>query len=130
MRLLDVRTLAFSEFPDDKTRPKYAIASHRWAVDEATFEDVNEGRKKSSAGYRKVEDFVRYVRENVSVDWLWIDTCCINKKDAVELSYAINSMFKWYRGAELCIAHLSSTTAATPPSEIGQDEWFRRGWTL
>jgi hypothetical protein len=128
MRLLDVNTLIFTEFLDETALPKYAIASHRWGHEEITFEDVQEGRNKSSVGYRKVEAFAQYVQKNVaSVDWLWIDTCCINKKDAAELSYSINSMFRWYRNAELCIARLA---AATQQSEIGQDEWFQRGWTL
>lgn len=128
MRLLNVQTLKITEFQDEKALPKYAIASHRWEQEEATFEDVQEGRNKSSARYRKVEAFAQYVRKNVaSVDWLWIDTCCINKKDAVELSYSINSMFRWYRSAEVCIARLAS---ATQQSNIGQDEWFYRGWTL
>ncbi|KAF1818520.1 uncharacterized protein K489DRAFT_374151 [Dissoconium aciculare CBS 342.82] len=131
MRLLNVNTLTFTEFLEDKTRPRYAIVSHRWGNEEVTFEDVQEGRKKSSAGYQKVEAFVQYVRDNIKpVCWLWIDTCCINKKDAVELSYAINSMFRWYRNAELCIAQLASIATGTLPSDIGQDEWFRRGWTL
>jgi hypothetical protein len=128
MRLLDVKTLKLTDFPDEILLPKYAIASHRWGREEATFEDVQEERNKSSAGYRKVEAFAQYVQMHVaSVDWLWIDTCCINKKDAAELSYSINSMFRWYRNAEICIARLA---AATQQSDIGQDEWFHRGWTL
>jgi hypothetical protein len=27
---------------------------------------------------------------------MWVDTCCIDKRNAVELSEAINSMFRWY----------------------------------
>lgn len=128
MRLLNVNTLTFTECLEDKTRPQYAIASHRWGEEEATYEDVRDGRKKSSAGYQKVEAFARFVREKVAtVEWLWIDTCCINKASDAELSYAINSMFKWYRDAEICIARLSGTTQR---SDIGQDEWFCRGWTL
>lgn len=29
------------------------------------------------------------------VEWLWIDTCCINQDSEAELSEAVNSMFKW-----------------------------------
>jgi hypothetical protein len=131
MRLLDVNTLKFSEFLDDKPRPRYAIASHRWGDEEATFKDVKEGRNQSSAGHKKVEAFAQYVREKIaSLDCLWIDTCCINKESDAELSYAINSMFKWYRNAEVCITLLAGIETATRRSDIGQDEWFRRGWTL
>jgi hypothetical protein len=37
----------------------------------------------------------------------WIDTCCIDKTSSAELSEAINSMFQWYRNAEVCYAYLS-----------------------
>jgi hypothetical protein len=130
MRLLNVSTLDFKEFHDDATRPKYVIASHRWGADEATYRDVKEGLvDKDSAGYKKVESFAKYTRGNVqNVDWLWIDTCCINKDSDAELSYSINSMFRWYRDSELCIAYLAGAT--TTIEDFEHDEWFRRGWTL
>jgi hypothetical protein len=127
MRLLHVRSLNFTEFHDDAQRPKYAIASHRWCVDEAKFRDVEQGRNKDSAGFKKVEAFAKFVNDNVKdIEWLWIDTCCINKDSDAELSYSINSMFKWYRNADLCIAYLTTQNLES----LEQDEWFRRGWTL
>lgn len=41
------------------------------------------------------------------VKWLWIDTCCINKDSAAELSEAINSMFRWYLNAAVCLAYVA-----------------------
>ncbi len=32
-----------------------------------------------------------------SYKYAWIDTCCIDKTNNVELSEAINSMFRWYK---------------------------------
>ncbi|KAH6714351.1 hypothetical protein BKA61DRAFT_632289 [Leptodontidium sp. MPI-SDFR-AT-0119] len=29
-------------------------------------------------------------------EYIWIDTCCIDKTSSAELSEAINSMFRWY----------------------------------
>lgn len=145
MRLLHVKTLQFSEFVDDATRPKYVIASHRWTADEASYKEVKDGiaaqeLAADNAGHRKVKAFARYVREKVaSVDWLWIDTCCINKESDAELSYSINSMFKWYRNAELCLVFLAgvvdvadsaTVSPASAWASFEQDEWFRRGWTL
>ena len=40
-------------------------------------------------------------------EYIWIDSCCIDKTSSSELSEAINSMFNWYRGAEVCYAYLS-----------------------
>jgi hypothetical protein len=131
MRLLDVQTLEFEEFHDDATRPKYVIASHRWGSDEAKFKDVLKQRNRGSDGFQKIKAFARYVRDHISgVRWLWIDTCCINKDSAAELSEAINSMFQWYRDAELCIAYLPNVEAAEDVAAFKHDEWFRRGWTL
>lgn len=69
--------------------------------------------------------------------YIWIDSCCIDKTSSSELSEAINSMFNWYRDAQLCYAFLADV-----PSESGSDDprahgsrfrrsrWFTRGWTL
>ena len=73
-------------------------------------------------------------------DWIWIDTCCINKDSSTEVSEAINSMYQWYRNAELCLAYLrdvsSKPEGSTGPTyeaflfEFRDSEWFTRGWTL
>jgi hypothetical protein len=130
MRLLNVNTLKLVEFSEDK-RPAYAIASHRWDEHEATFADVRDAQNTASVGYQKVKDFAEYVEKHVSgVDWLWIDTCCINKDSAAELSKAINLMFEWYRQADVCLAYLRDVEEAGDEVRFQQSEWFERGWTL
>ncbi|KAJ4296415.1 hypothetical protein N0V90_006460 [Kalmusia sp. IMI 367209] len=97
--------------------PPYAILSHTWSLntkDEVTFEEISNGTGKDKKGYEKV----RFCGEQAAQDGLeyfWIDTCCINKEDKAELSYAINSMFRWYRNAARCYVYLSdvSTTSIT-----------------
>jgi hypothetical protein len=37
--------------------------------------------------------------------------CCTDKSSSAELSEAINSMFEWYRGAQVCYAYLEDVTA-------------------
>lgn len=85
------------------------------------------------------------------IDYVWIDTCCINKSptaDIRELSQAINSMFRWYKEAQVCYALLLDVSMnpveyQAPPKvpknrseyerRIGSFEesvWFERGWTL
>ena len=130
MRLLHIDTLEFAEFADEK-RPIYAIASHRWQKEEVTFKEVNERRNTKKKGYQKVRKFAKYIRDNVpKVKWLWIDTCCINKDSAAELSEAINLMFKWYRNAAICLAYLADVDAAGDEQSFKKSEWFERGWTL
>lgn len=132
MRLLCVDSLEFAVYHDASKRPKYAIASHRWFDDaEASFEDVQKRQNTKKRGYAKIEAFARYIKDNIpSVRWLWIDTCCINKDSAAELSEAINLMFRWYREAELCLAYLADVKAVEDKRGFQQSEWFQRGWTL
>jgi hypothetical protein len=70
--------------------------------------------------------------------YFWVNTCCIDKKNAIELGAAINSMFRWYQNAARCYVYL--TDVSKP--DIGVDNqraweevfrksrWFTRGWTL
>lgn len=131
MRLLHTHTLQLEEFRDDK-RPPYVAASHRWlSNNEATFQDIRDGRNTTSDGYHKVKAFARYIRDNIPhVKLLWIDTCCIDKSNAAELSKTINLMFEWYRSAELCLAYLADVDTVTNRCSFEESEWFKRGWTL
>lgn len=137
MRLLNVHDLSFRVFLGEGT-PRYVTASHRWGEEtETTIKDVQKRRNTDKIGYRKMEGFAQYVREHIPhVDWLWIDTCCINQESDREVSEAVNSMFRWYHNAVVCLAYLADVT----PSEVVGDVkcmddfrhsvWFKRGWTL
>ncbi|RYP66041.1 hypothetical protein DL769_006143 [Monosporascus sp. CRB-8-3] len=135
MRLINVETSRLEEFPDDRT-PPYAILSHTWGSDfeELTFRDVDKGEMdKPGVGSVKFRGCCEQAR-NEGLKYIWIDTCCINKIDLVELSEAINSMFRWYRRASVCYAYLSDVPSDQDPREDGSkfriSRWFRRGWTL
>ena len=133
MRLLNVFTLRFGSNLHGKI-PSYAIASHRWTRDESTFEELEKDLNKrdtSTSGYKKIVGFAEFVKLHLPhVEWIWIDTCCINKKDGPELSEAIISMCRWYREAEVCLAYLADVERTDDLSELKQSDWFRRGWTL
>uniref|UniRef100_A0A0C4DJ19 Heterokaryon incompatibility domain-containing protein n=1 Tax=Fusarium oxysporum (strain Fo5176) TaxID=660025 RepID=A0A0C4DJ19_FUSOF len=53
-------------------------------------------------GYQKIKKFGQEAANN-GFDWVWVDTCCIDKKSSAELSEAINAMFRWYRNAQMSI---------------------------
>ena len=143
MRLLERKdTDEFSLTKDlVKNIPAYAILSHIWGDDnqEVTYEDLAEGSGKFKAGYQKI----RFCGEQAAHDGLryfWVDTCCINKTDAVELQKSINSMFRWYQNAVKCYVYLSDVSI--PNEKVENDSsfdvelvfrtarWFTRGWTL
>ena len=133
MRLLNTKSLQFGEFFDSQI-PKYAILSHRWGDDEVTFQEFRKGKKQEGQGYAKIRRCCA-LAENRGFDWVWIDTCCIDKKSSAELSEAINSMFRWYGKAGECYAHLSDIAWESRDLEASKEAfrlslWFTRGWTL
>jgi Heterokaryon incompatibility protein (HET) len=121
--------------------PPYVILSHTWGADndEVTFDDLKNGLGKSKAGYRKIQFCAKQARKD-GIQFVWVDTCCINKANHVELSEAITSMFRWYRNAVKCYVYLSDVSARkrdnsgqtqrTWVSAFRRSRWFTRGWTL
>jgi hypothetical protein len=159
MRLLHTETLIL-ETPTDVVRP-YAILSHRWLADreEVSFEDLQNMQVhpvchfvrasaclylppihtkeptfppnvQSKQGYEKFRGACEHAFR-AGLEYIWIDTCCINKTSSAELSEAINSMYAWYQGSAVCYVYLH---------DVGDDEdlqsgfekadWLQRGWTL
>ena len=125
---------------NDRNVPLYAILAHTWGEEEVTFQDVEAGTGKSKAGWEKI-DFCAAQAAADGLQYFWVDTCCINKKNAVELAQGMNSMFSWYQRAEKCYVFLSdvSVVELKTPDESAQDvweqafrgsRWFNRGWTL
>ena len=133
MRLLNTKSLQFEEFFDSQI-PKYAILSHRWGDEEVTFQEFRKGKKRDSQGYAKITQCCD-LADSRDYRWVWIDTCCIDKKSSAELSEAINSMWHWYSKAGECYAYLSDVTwedGDYDASKVAfrQSIWFTRGWTL
>ncbi|KAI6147955.1 hypothetical protein BKA82DRAFT_239798 [Pisolithus tinctorius] len=96
----------------------------------------NEIRRR--AGYEKIIKSCEQAKKD-GYRWIWIDTCCIDKRSSAELSEAINSMYQWYHESQKCYAHLNDVCGTFFPSEQdlskfnkanGWPEWFLRGWTL
>ena len=130
MRLFNVYNRKLVQFYANV--PSYVVASHRWAVaTETSYQDVEKQRNTRKDGYKKLEGFVEYVKAHIPhVEWLWIDTCCINQRNDAELSDAVNSMFKWYHNADVCLAYLTDVSDRGNEDEFTCSEWFFRGWTL
>lgn len=124
MRLLNTTTLQVEYCGDGAQR--YAVLSHRWVEEEVTFQDIENGSAKSKKGYKKLEDCCKLAR-NQGHDWVWIDTCCIDKSSSAELNEAINSMYAWYQRSSICYAYLDDVTGL---DTLGASLWFTRGWTL
>jgi hypothetical protein len=123
MWLLNTHSLKLEAFLGDT--PSYAILSHRWENEELSFGDIT-AEHRHLKGYHKVEAFCKEARRN-HFEYVWVDTCCIDKKSSAELGEAINSMYMWYEQADICYAYLCDVDGA---NDIAQSSWFTRGWTL
>ncbi|KAI8715236.1 HET domain-containing protein [Fusarium sp. LHS14.1] len=132
MRLINARSLEVEEFVDNQI-PKYAILSHRWGEGEVTFQDMSTPAAMKKRGYIKIEKAASQAQED-GLDFVWIDTCCIDKTSSAELSEAINSMMSWYEKSERCYAYLADVQSDTSEDELeaffANSSWFTRGWTL
>ncbi|KAI4865454.1 HET-domain-containing protein [Hypoxylon rubiginosum] len=140
MHLLNTTTRQVSQVPNGE-RWKYAILSHTWGSEEITFQELNKYHERrfrgsiySRAGYQKIRGCCDRAKRD-GYDWVWIDTCCIDKTSSAELSEAINSMFKWYRESKVCYVFLSDVSDpnedfSTNNSSFRASRWFTRGWTL
>ncbi|KAF2175902.1 hypothetical protein K469DRAFT_51986 [Zopfia rhizophila CBS 207.26] len=113
LRLEDDGQFSLVEFIGDNI-PRYAILSHTWGADneELTLKDLAEGTGKSKAGYKKIR-FCGTQAANDGLKFSWVDTCCIDKSSSMELSEAINSMFRWYHNATKCYVYLSDVDLLT-----------------
>ncbi|KAI1317875.1 hypothetical protein F5Y16DRAFT_414554 [Xylariaceae sp. FL0255] len=121
--------------------PPYAILSHTWGPDEIVYADLADKRNdwQQKAGYDKIRFCAEQARRQ-GLRYFWVDTCCIDKSDAIELQTAINSMFRWYCDAKICYVYLSDVSSSTATSTqnsvatwetaFQDSRWFTRGWTL
>ncbi|KAF3811171.1 Vegetative incompatibility protein HET-E-1 [Colletotrichum gloeosporioides] len=160
MRLINVETLELEEFFDEDT-PEFAILSHTWGKEEVSFQDlcwVHDYEKnrmiyaslgdlmsqighnmtnkaiaiRQRAGFDKIVQSARLAKES-ELNYVWIDTCCIDKASSAELSEAINSMFRWYQRSAVCFAFLSDVDLRGESYggvRFEVSRWFTRGWTL
>ena len=112
MRLLHTSTLKVEDFYG--SIPPYAILSHTWESEEVSYQDLPQEHAKQMQGYSKIKSCCAQAASD-GFEYVWIDTCCIDKSSSAELSEAINSMFAWYQNAEICYAFLADVSEHDDP---------------
>lgn len=135
MYLLNTSTFKLHSFLGAKV-PPYVILSHTWGDGEVLFQDI----EKPASHYRQLQSFSKIekccaIARSDGWEYVWIDNCCIDQKSSAELSEAINSMYRWYKDAEVCYAYLADISVAvgstdSPRKKLRESRWFTRGWTL
>ncbi|KAJ8127443.1 hypothetical protein O1611_g6192 [Lasiodiplodia mahajangana] len=147
MRLLNTDSLVVQDFSGLKI-PPYSILSHTWGKDECLFQDLREATEPKKAGFTKIKRAAQKARDD-GFNYIWVDNCCIDKSSSVELSEAINSMYQWYKAAQVCYAYLVDipTSSSVVHRQVDRStveeplafdthglfrksRWFTRGWTL
>jgi hypothetical protein len=142
MRLLKAnKDGSFGEewFSEEKA-PPFAILSHTWSTeadDEVKLQDIKDGTCTYKPGFQKLL-FCSKQAKHDGLQYFWIDTCSIDQTNHVELSEAINSMYRWYQKAAKCYVYLSDVSIYTQDakshleweSAFHTSRWFTRGWTL
>jgi hypothetical protein len=150
MRLLDTGTSELNEFfastaiPDfgakglhnvgdgGNTIPTYAILSHVWDPEEVSFQEMVGDRMLAERkhGFPKIRRSCAQAQRD-GYQYIWIDTCCIDKTSSTELSEAINSMYTWYRDSAVCYVLLADVyNSKKKGHDFFTSRWFTRGWTL
>ncbi len=121
-----------------------------------TFQHIDQEDRDEKKGFAKIRWCCQQAMKD-TLEWAWVDTCCIDKTSSAELSEAINSMYNWYREAQACYVYLEDVP--NPDAEIEADSesdsdsdphlecgfgpavsrwdrrsrsarWFTRGWCL
>ena len=110
-----ILSIGLEEFNDNDI-PPYAVLSHTWESrpeHEVLFSDFPMETRvlERKPGYAKLVNFCS-IAKSKGYNYAWMDTCCINKTSTTELAEAINSMYKLYQQAGICIAYLSDFDSA------------------
>ena len=134
MYLIHTRRLRLQYFSAPPA--EYAILSHVWTNRELSFQEAQRYTGESpslGANGGKVQAACRYAVSE-GFEWLWVDTCCIDKTNSNDLSEAINCMYSWYASATVCYAYLADVPTvrrtADYASSFVKSKWHTRGWTL
>jgi len=133
MYLLNTYTLRLESFVNAEPG-SYAILSHRWAGEEASFQQVSDLHNLKTTGAEKVIKCCELAR-NDGYRYCWVDTVCIDKRASAELSEAINSMYRWYVESGVCYVYMNDVHASSGDHpdfepEFKNSLWFTRCWTL
>ncbi|KAG2353482.1 heterokaryon incompatibility protein-domain-containing protein [Suillus spraguei] len=110
----------------------YVMLSHRWEGTEPLLHDI-QGKVVYDldpvGGIAKLQSFCETARDK-GYRWAWVDTCCIDQTNNVEVQQSVNSMFIWYRHSTLTIIYLSDVPPSSQPGALANSAWNTRGWTV
>jgi hypothetical protein len=147
-RLLHTETLEVQGFGDEAL-PKYAAVSHTWSDEDLVLADLDDRDcARQKVGYEKLLQLCVISRTIYNLQWVWIDTICVDHSSEAEVEEAVQAEFKLFRDSEICLAHLDDVFwpteghSATDSCQditrsdadvvrlLGKSKWMKRCWTL
>lgn len=112
MRLINAHTLKLNDVRDENIE-RFAILSHRWEDGEVSFQEMqNPTAASNMKGFMKIQKSCQHAVKS-SCNYVWVDTCCVNKKSSTEPTEAINSMYRWYQASALSYVFFLDVHAKT-----------------
>ncbi|KAG1736630.1 uncharacterized protein EDB91DRAFT_1348004 [Suillus paluster] len=109
------------------------MLSHRWEGTEPLLHEIKDKvvyELNAAGGLVKLQSFCNLVRSKTEYHWAWVDSCCIDQTNNVELQTSLDSMFAWYRHAKLTLVYLSDVSPSPQPGALARSAWNTRGWTV
>ncbi|KAG1726958.1 uncharacterized protein EDB91DRAFT_899040 [Suillus paluster] len=108
------------------------MLSHRWEGTEPLLHDIQDRvvyKLTSGGSIAKLQLFCKTARD-AGYHWAWVDTCCIDQKNSVELQKSLNSMFTWYHHSALTVVYLADVPPSSKSGALAKSAWNTRGWTV
>jgi hypothetical protein len=108
------------------------MLSHRWGEQEPLLHDIKDKAVyalKEAGRFMKLQSFCKIARR-AGYHWAWVDTCCIDQNNHVELQKSLNSMFTWYHHSALTVVYLSDVLPSSESGALAKSAWNTRGWTV
>jgi hypothetical protein len=109
-----------------------AMLSHRWGEQELLLHDIKDKavyESKEAGRFMKLRSFCKIARR-AGYHWAWVDTCCIDQNNLVELQKSLNTMFTWYHHSALTVVYLSDVPPSSKSGAMAKSAWNTRGWTV
>lgn len=125
MKLLNTRTLQVHQAPLQP--PRYVALSYTWGG------TSNESTAPTPAQRQSACTEAR----RLGLEWVWIDSLCIDSSSTAEISESINSRFRVFQDSAVCLVFLGDvslgpgeTTSKAAGNLLLKSQWLRRIWTL
>ncbi|KAJ8586426.1 hypothetical protein M405DRAFT_843885 [Rhizopogon salebrosus TDB-379] len=98
-----------------------AMLSHSWEGKVPLLLDIRD---------KAVYELNEYLARDAGYRWAWMDTCCIDQTNNVEVQELVNSMSVWFRHSALTIIYLSDVPPSSKSGALAKRAWNSRGWSV